>query len=104
MAKGEEQVIKTQLDENGEYVLCMDKYQFWICRAVTSKNGRNYLDNITGYYPHLEDVIYAFVERKPTYSNSDSLKKIIKILDDTRKEAKAWRKNLEASLKERGGK
>ena len=102
MAKGEENVKRVPLDE--DYVLCIDKYQFWICKPVVSKNGKESLSRVTGYYRHLDDCLLDFFEHRPAFADSDSMKKLIKTMDDTRKEIKRWRLSIELRLNEYGGK
>lgn len=102
MAKGDEIVKKLALDE--DYVLCIDKYQFWIVKPVVSKNGKESLTRVTGYYKHIDDCLYDFFEHRPAITDNDSMKKLLKTLDDTRKEIKRWRVSLEGRLNEYGGK
>ena len=81
--------MKIKLDDH--HYLESDQYNLWVTEERTSKNGKKYSMNVTGYYNNIEDLLNDYAGRSFMASNAKSFTALKKEMAATRKQISKWK-------------
>ena len=85
--------MKVKLDD--KHYLNSDEFSYWITVEVVTKNGKNagkvYEKRCSGYTRTFSEAVDSFIEKKIKAAQIDDFKKLVKTINDLKKEVKGWK-------------
>lgn len=85
--------MKVKLDDT-HYLNC-DEYSYWITKEVVIENGKRAgsIDErrCSGYTRTFSEAVDSFIEKKIKVAQIDDFKKLVKTINDLKKEVKGWK-------------
>lgn len=85
--------MKIKLDD--KHYLNSDDYCYWITKEVVAEKGKNagnvYEKLCSGYTRTFSEAVESFIEKKIKAAQIDDFKKLVKTVNDLKKEVKGWK-------------
>ena len=85
--------MKVKLDDT--HYLNSDEYSYWITVEVVTEKGKNagelYERRCSGYTRTFSEAVDSFIEKKLRVAQIEDFKKLVKTVNDLKKEVKGWK-------------
>lgn len=84
--------MRIKLDDT--YILESDQYNVWVSAKRVSHTGKERMENVTGYYRRIEDLLDDYIDRKVLASKATSLSALKKDIAAIKKQVSEWKNVL----------
>ncbi|MFV0515804.1 MAG: hypothetical protein ACK5MV_00190 [Aminipila sp.] len=86
------------IEINEKHILKSDPMNVWIEETMTTKEGKEYQKNVTGYHPNIEGALIAYKRRKINSLESHTIDELIKGVNSIDNDIKAFCESIKGAI------